>query len=113
MAAIAARAGSGDPAEGFARAETWFRSVGADDTVLGALEAARNDPPALSTTLGAIQEAGLGPYAYVAALIATGPRDPVGRRFLDYLAERLALPATVVRSADRRYGGGALRPPAR
>jgi uncharacterized membrane protein YebE (DUF533 family) len=55
----------------------------------------------------------MAPYAYVAARIALDPHDPAGRLFLDYLAERLGLPITLVRSADRRYGSGPLRPSAR
>jgi hypothetical protein len=113
MAAIAARAGGGPAEEGLQRAATWLRSLGADAGVLRAFDEASQHPPALSATLTSLQEAGLAPYAYVAALIALDPRDAVGRRFLDYLAERLALPPTLVRSADRRYGAGPLRPPSR
>jgi hypothetical protein len=113
MAAIAAQAGASGRDDGLNRAEAWLVSVGADPATLRAFAEARHQPPALSATLEKVQEHGLAAYAYVAALIALDPRDAAGRLFLDYLAERLALPTTLVRSAERRYGAGPLRPPSR
>jgi hypothetical protein len=104
VAALAALAGIGGAAEALARAESWLRSVGGDESVMRALDDARHHPPALSDVLGSVQDEGVGAYAYVAALIAMEPRDPATTPFLDYLAARLALPTTIVRSARRRYG---------
>ena len=81
----------------------WLESVGADAITLAALDDAIAGPPALDRILVAIADQGLAAYAYIAALIATDPRDPATPPFLDYVAARLALPSTLVRSATRRY----------
>ena len=81
----------------------WLGSVGADAASLAALERALASPPPLDRALSAITRHGLGAYAYVAALMATDQREPATAPFLDYVAARLALPTTVVRSAVRRY----------
>jgi uncharacterized membrane protein YebE (DUF533 family) len=66
------------------------------------LRAALEAPPPLSRLLHEVQQADAAAYAYVVAL-AAGGRDLASRLFLDYLAARLGLPASVVRSANRRY----------
>lgn len=73
------------------------------DEAQAALDAALASPPALSRVLDEVSAANMGAYAYVAALVALGTRDTAGELFLDYLATRLNLPTTVVRSANRRY----------
>lgn len=102
-AAVSAHA-TRSPAEagrGAEAAREWLRSVGADAATLAALDAAIAGAPPLDRALAAVH--GLAAYAYVAALVLTDPRDPAAQPFLDYVAARLALPATVVRSAVRRY----------
>ena len=96
VAALATREADAAPRE-------WLGSVGADAAVLAVFDAALADPPALSEALAGVMRNGLAAYAYVAALIATDPRDAATPPFLDYVATRLALPTTVVRSAVRRY----------
>ncbi|MGI3776952.1 MAG: hypothetical protein ACRYGC_06610 [Janthinobacterium lividum] len=86
-----------------ARARRWLASAGADPATLTALDDALADPPATSRTLDAVAAQDLAPYAYVAALVALDTRDAAGLHFTEYLAARLALPATLVRSANRRY----------
>ncbi|MGI4976018.1 MAG: hypothetical protein ACRYG6_03645 [Janthinobacterium lividum] len=86
-----------------ARARRWLAAAGADPATLAALDAALADPPATSRTLDAVAAQDLAPYAYVAALVALDTRDAAGLHFTEYLAARLALPATLVRSANRRY----------
>lgn len=76
-------------------------SEGLDRVLRSALET----PEPLSSLLRDIQKAGLTAYAYVVSIMAADLNDESERRFLDYLAVRLALPANVVRSADRRYRG--------
>ena len=90
-------------AERIEAALAWLGKAGGDDAVQHAFRAALDTPEPLSTLVRLIQDAGLTAYAYVVALVATDPRDDAGQLFLDYLATRLALPANVVRSADRRY----------
>lgn len=86
-----------------ARARRWLAAAGADPATLAALDTALADPPATSRTLDAVAAQDLAPYAYVAALVALDTRDAAGLHFTEYLAARLALPATLVRSANRRY----------
>ena len=87
----------------------WLAQVGGGDEVAKAFRAALSAPDPLRVLLHEIQDAGMAAYAYVVSLVATDPRDEAGQLFLDYLAIRLALPANVVRSADRRYRGHARR----
>ena len=84
-------------------ARDWLASVGANAALVARFDTALADPPPLHTALGNVAHSGLAAYAYVAALVATDPRDPATSPFLDYVAARLALPTTVVRSAVRRY----------
>lgn len=103
--ALLAGAGEPDPAHTEAAAG-WLTSAGAGPEVVAALHEAIEQPVALRLLLRDVQQGGLAAYAYVAALIAAPARDPAGQPFLDYLAARLALPAEVVRSANRRYRQG-------
>ncbi len=81
----------------------WLGSTGAEEAVLAGYDAALASPPPLDRALAAVARNGIAAYAYVAALIAVDSQDPAAAPFLDYVAARLALPATVVRSAVRRY----------
>lgn len=99
--ALLAGAGKLEPEHADA-ADAWLVSVGADEAAQAALHTALETPPPLSRLLHEVQLTGTAAYAYVVAL-ATGPHDPAGQLFLDYLAARLGLPASVVRSANRRY----------
>lgn len=92
-------------------AAAWLASVGADEAAQATLHAALATPPPLSRLLHEIQQTDIAAYAYVVAL-AAGQRDPAGQLFLDYLAVRLGLPASVVRSANRRYRGSRISRPA-
>ena len=104
MMAIALLAGGARAsAERIETALAWLGKAGGDDAVQRAFRAALDAPAPSSALVREVQDAGLTAYAYVAALVATDPRDEAGQLFLDYLAARLALPANVVRSADRRY----------
>jgi uncharacterized protein DUF533 len=66
-------------------------------------------PAPLPPLLDALREAGLGAYAYAAALLALGRRGPVECAWLDFLAARFALPAEVTGDLERRSGGGSAR----
>ncbi len=101
MMAVAALAGGGTGNAAAARA--WFTQAGADADALAAFDRALADPPALSRVLAAVAADRLAAYAYVAALVALDARDPASMHFLDFVAAKLALPTTVVRSANRRY----------
>ena len=90
-------------AERIEAALAWLGQAGGGGDVQRAFRAALDAPEPLSTLVREVQDAGLTAYAYVVSLVATDPRDDAGQLFLDYLAARLALPANVVRSADRRY----------
>ncbi len=79
----------------------WLASSGGETDVMDALDAALADPPALSLAIAAVLDAELAAYAYVAAVVALEARGSL----LEYFASRLNLPATLVRSAQRRYGG--------
>ena len=92
-----------DGADRRAATRAWFASVGADAALLATLDDALAAPPALSDALASIADLGLSAYAYVLALVALDPMEPASLPFLDYVAARLALPTTVVRSATRRY----------
>ncbi len=103
MMAISLVAGARAPGERIEAALAWLGQAGGNEEVQRALRAALDAPEPLSAVLREVQDAGLTAYAYVVSLVATDPRDDAGQLFLDYLAARLALPANVVRSADRRY----------
>ena len=104
MMAFAMLAGTDAPnPERVEAALVWLGQVGGGDEVKQAFRAALAVPEPLSGLLREIHGVGLTAYAYVVSLVATDPRDAAGQLFLDYLAARLALPANVARSADRRY----------
>ena len=84
-------------------ASSWLGAVGGNEQTVAALRTALEAPPPLSTLLNQVQRANLSAYAYVVATAAGPSRDPAGGIFLDYLAARLGLPTSVVRSANRRY----------
>ena len=90
-------------AERETRTRRWLTAAGADPATLAALDDALASPPATSRLLESVVAQDVGPTAYVAALVALDTRDGPGLHLLDYLAARLALPATLVRSANRRY----------
>jgi uncharacterized membrane protein YebE (DUF533 family) len=60
------------------------------------------DPPDLIALLGALEAAGLGAHAYAAAALVLDRRVAVQRLFLDWLAARFALPATLTAGLARR-----------
>lgn len=99
MAAAALTGGAPRPE----RARGWLAGVGAPPDALSALDDAFAHPPPLHEALAGVVQARLSAYAYVAAIVALEPHDPATAPFLDYAATRLALPAQVVRSANRRY----------
>ena len=102
VASLATRPeGGGEAANAGVR--EWLRSVDADGAALAALDAALADPPPLHRALAAVARDGLAAYAFVVALVAADGRELATAPFLDYVAARLALPTTVVRSAVRRY----------
>ena len=82
----------------------WLRTVGAGAAVLGALDDALARPEAFTAAVDRVGHGGLAAYAYVGALVATDRHEPATTPFLEFLANRLLLPAEVVRSANRRYG---------
>ena len=84
-------------------ASSWLGGVGGNEQTVAALRTALETPPPLSTLLNQVQRANLSAYAYVVATAAGPSRDPAGGIFLEYLAARLGLPTSVVRSANRRY----------
>jgi uncharacterized membrane protein YebE (DUF533 family) len=94
--------GAGDAAQA-AAARDWLGSVGADAAVVATFDAALQTPPPLHVVLAALSLHDLAAYGYVLALVGLDRHDPVAEPFLDYVAARLALPTTVVRSAVRRY----------
>ncbi len=100
--ALLASSGTAEPAQVEAGA-SWLGSVGGETAALDALRAALETPPPLSQLIHAIQQADIAAYAYVVALAAGPSHEPAGQLFLDYLAARLGLPVTVVRSANHRY----------
>lgn len=85
-------------------ARRWLVGVGAEPDTLEVLDEALLDPPAISRVIDAVLECGLASYAYVAALICLDSRNGSGLHLTKYLAARVALPTTLVRSANRRYG---------
>jgi hypothetical protein len=78
-------------------------SIGANEDQLRLFAEAANDPPPLARVLEQAEQQNLTAYAYASSLIALDQRELVDQLFLEYLAARLALPASVVRSVNRRY----------
>lgn len=105
VTAVALLAASGPATPGrVAAAQAWFRSAGSGEPAIAALLAALEAPPSLSAVMAGIQDADLSALAYVAVLSSADRQDPATRLFIAYLAARLGLPDSVVRSANRRYG---------
>ncbi|MBD0270945.1 MAG: DUF533 domain-containing protein [Acetobacteraceae bacterium] len=77
--------------------------LGAAEEEIRRLDSALERPRPARDLLADIQDAGIGPHAYAAALLATDVREPASRAWLGYLAARFALPPEVVVSLDRRY----------
>lgn len=103
--ALAMNSGEGVAPERLERVRTWLGAVGATPELQDRLAPLVDDPPALRPTLQALQQADLSAYAYASALMSTDPQDAAAESFAAYLAIRLALPPTVVRSLQRRYRG--------
>ncbi len=101
--AVALLSGRVPTADDVQSARKWLAGAGADAATLDGFAAALAAPPALSSTLARIIKHGVGPHAYVLGLIALDPADAATTPFLDYVAARLGLPTSVVRSAIRRY----------
>lgn len=80
----------------FQRAQDWIATVGGD-----------LQPPTGPDTgpapLGQLHAARLAPQAYAACAGSLGRRTATARRYLDFLAARLALPDDVARSLNRRF----------
>jgi len=77
--------------------------LGAAEEEIRRLDSALERPRPARDLLADIQDAGIGPHAYAAALLATDVREPASRAWLGYLAARFALPPEVAVSLDRRY----------
>jgi uncharacterized membrane protein YebE (DUF533 family) len=102
MAAAAQADGEIDAGE-VERIRLALARVGARPAEAQALEDALAQPQPVATLLSRVQEEGLGPHAYAAALLAVGPRGRANRAFLDYVAARVGLSAGLVRGLERSY----------
>jgi uncharacterized membrane protein YebE (DUF533 family) len=102
MAATLA-AGRAPPAERGGAAQQAMARLGAGDEEAQRLAAALERPRPVHELLAEVQDAGLGPHAYAASLLAADTREPASRAWLGYLAARFALPPEVVNSLNRRY----------
>jgi len=83
--------------------QAWLATVGAAEADLARLDAALATPEPLAPLLDALLAAHLGPYAYAVSLATTDRHSPAGPLYLEYLAARLAVPANIVKSVNRRY----------
>lgn len=83
--------------------QAWLATVGAAEADLARLNAALATPEPLAPLLDALLAAHLGPYAYAVSLATTDRHSPAGPLYLEYLAARLAVPANIVKSVNRRY----------
>lgn len=101
-ATLAAGRASLSEGRGEAARQTLAR-LGADEAEIRHLHAALERPRPLRDLLADVQDAGIGPHAYAASLLAADAREPASRAWLGYLAARFALPPEVVVSLDRRY----------
>ncbi len=101
--AAAVAAGRAPPAERGGAAEQALARLGAGEEEARRLADALDCPRPVHELLAEIQDAGLGPHAYAASLLAADSREPASRAWLGYLAARLALPPEVVVSLNRRY----------
>ncbi len=82
---------------------TWLATIGAAEADLARLDAALAAPEPLAPLLDALLAAHLGPYAYAVSLATTDRHSQAGPLYLEYLAARLAVPANIVKSVNRRY----------
>jgi uncharacterized membrane protein YebE (DUF533 family) len=80
-------------------------AIGAGEAERRLLPEAIRAPMPLGALLHQVQEARLGAHGYAASLLALDRRSRVNQAWLDYLAARLALPAEVTASLNRRYRG--------
>lgn len=85
------------------QARTWLATVGATAADLARLDEALAAPEPLAPLLDTLLAANLGPYAYAVSLASTDRHSHAGPLYLEYLAARLAIPASVVKSVNRRY----------
>ena len=81
----------------------WLATVGATEADIGKLDQALGSPEPLAPLLDALLTAHLGPYAYAVSLATIDRHTQAGPLYLEYLAARLAVPANIVKSVNRRY----------
>ncbi len=101
--AVTLAAGRAPPAGHSGAAQQALARLGAGQEEAGRLAEALDRPRPAHELLAAVQDAGLGPHAYAASLLAADTREPASRAWLGYLAARFALPPEVVVSLNRRY----------
>lgn len=85
------------------RVDGWLNKTQGGERERATLAAALADPQALSTLLAEAASAKLGAASYAVALAVLDQRQSVNRRFLEYLAVRLAVPSDIARSLAQRY----------
>jgi len=103
LRAMAAAMTAVAPSTPYEPIQAWLATVGAAKADLARLDAALATPEPLAPLLDAVLAAHLGPYAYAVSLAATDRHSPAGPLYLEYLAARLAVPANIVKSVNRRY----------
>ncbi len=103
LRAIAAAMAAVAPPTPLEPIQAWLATVGATGADAARLAQALAAPEPLAPLLDAILAANLGPYAYAVSLAAIDRRTQAGPLYLEYLAARLAVPANVVKSVNRRY----------
>ena len=105
MQAMATAIGAGAPMPQGRRERlnAWLSSVGGTEADRLALAKAIARPIALPLLLEQAAAAKLAPAVYAISVAALDQGDAVNTLYLDYLAAKLAIPVTVVRSAARRY----------
>lgn len=102
MVALAVAVGPPADKGRLAAVRSWLTSVGATPEDIAAFDAALGEPVLAGALLHALQANNLGAYAYAMSLAALDQRDAYAQPFLGFLAARLAVPASVVRSVRRR-----------
>ncbi|MBD0274171.1 MAG: DUF533 domain-containing protein [Acetobacteraceae bacterium] len=103
IVAAALSAGRAPPAERSGAARQALARLGAGEEEARRLSDALDRPRPVHELLAAVQDAGLGPHAYAASLLAADTREPASKAWLGYLAARFALPPEVVVGLNRRY----------
>ena len=101
--AVAVSAGTPMPQARRERLNAWLTGVGGGEGDRLAFAHALAQPPALPTLVAEVLDSKLAPAAYAISVAALDQGDPVNALYLEYLAAKLGLPVTVVRSANRRY----------